>query len=256
MLKRARQHQIVERIFGSFPPSSPVSNLPPFLQLFLFLLRIISVSYRSLSFSSAVTYSPVLRLFSWLVLVPLFSFVASLSDRRALSLGPSMCSSVSLCFSPFPHHAMAHHSSGVAQAFSFRFSSFLLCIMLPYRLACFIHCLTLVLCLASIVALLLARQHAVVGEWMNALSAPAAEIKRADRFLLLPTPASARPARNPTEALSFLSLSLSLSLSFSLLPPRVAPTVAIQPPYSTILPFRRIHPVKVPINAQSRAVLA
>lgn len=120
-----------------------------------------------------------------------------------------MCSSVSLCFSPFSHRAAAHHSSGVAQAFSFRFSSFLLCITLPYQLTRFIHCLSRVLCSASIVALLLARQHAVVGEWMNALSAPAAEIKRADRFLLPPTPAPARPGRNPAEALSFLSLSPS-----------------------------------------------
>lgn len=118
--------------------------------------------------------------------------------------------------------------------------------MLPYRLAHFIHYLSRMLCLVSIVALLLARQHAVVGEWMNALSAPAAEIKGADRFLLPPTPAPARLARNPTEALSFLSLS----------PPHVAATAATQPLYPTTLPFRRIHPAKVPINAQSRAVLA
>lgn len=89
MLKRARQHQIVERIFGSFLPSSAVSNLPPILQLFLFLLRIISVSYRSLSLSSAVTYSLVLRLFSWLVLVPLF-FICSLSVRPKGSFSRSI----------------------------------------------------------------------------------------------------------------------------------------------------------------------
>lgn len=141
-------------------------------------------------------------------LVPLFPFVSP-SDRRTLFLSVSPCVLRPLCFSPFPHRAAAYHSSSVAQAFSFRFSSFLLCIMLPYQLAHFIHYLSRMLCLVSIVALLLARQHAVVGEWMNALSAPAAEIKGADRFLLPPTPAPARLARNPTEALSFLSLSPS-----------------------------------------------
>lgn len=209
MLKRARQHQIVERIFGSFPspPSSPVSNLPPSFNSFSFSYESSLFSYRSLlshSLSLSVRGYILSRSSSFLS-ASRFLFFHSwhlCPTDGPLSLGPSMCSSVSLCFSPFPHHAMAHHSSGVAQAFSFRFSSFLLCIMLPYRLACFIHCLTLLPCLASIVALLLARQHAVVGEWMNALSAPAAEIKRADRFLLLPTPATARPARNPTEPLS------------------------------------------------------
>lgn len=102
MLKRARQHQIVERIFGSFPRSSLPSNLPPFLQLFLFLLRAISVSYRPLFLSFAVTHSLVLRLFSWLVGPSFSTRNLFVRPKGALSLGPSMCSSVSVFFSLLP----------------------------------------------------------------------------------------------------------------------------------------------------------
>lgn len=78
----------------------------------------------------------------------------------------------------------------------------LLFLLAPYhatmaKLARFIHCLSRVATVSRIVALPHARQHAVVGEWMNALSAPAADIKRADRFLY-PSVLSPRSAAHPS----------------------------------------------------------
>lgn len=87
MLKRARQHQIVERIFGSLPPSSPVSNLPPSFPSTLSLSPTNHLCFLSVSFSLVRGYilSPLSS--SFLLVSPgSFFFIRSLSlsDRRSL----------------------------------------------------------------------------------------------------------------------------------------------------------------------------
>lgn len=99
MLKQARQHQIVERIFGSFLPSSFPSNLP---------LRFSS----SFSFSNEPSLFPipfflfhsylhflVPYLFPLLVPWSLFFHSFSVWSKSSLSLSLSMCSSASMFFS-------------------------------------------------------------------------------------------------------------------------------------------------------------
>lgn len=178
-----------------FPPSSSSRSSPPPLSHFS-----LYVSYHPLSLPRSPFYSFTLG-------SPFFYAVLSVRSPSPVLL-VVRCVPRSLCFSLSPLapprsrrvgprrtiRPPVHPSDGCCSS-SFRFSSFLLRITatLP-RFARSIHCLSPVPRLSRIVALPLARQHAVVGEWMNALSAPAAEIKRADRFLLYPSPSGRRPA--------------------------------------------------------------
>lgn len=99
MLKRARQHQIVERIFGSFPPSSFPSNLPlPSSSSFSFSNKP-SLFPIPFFFSPSRLHSPVPYLFPWLVGPAFSTCTLSVWSKGSFSRSLHVFSGLSVFFS-------------------------------------------------------------------------------------------------------------------------------------------------------------